>query len=302
MKHLLILMLLLKISFSSYAQLDSITQIHGLGCSGGGVGQSIPIWVDTVPGATQYCFNNGDTIYISSMLFDGQIGPVCSPNNQTMLTFALAKPFYEVCVTAYSANDSSNTYCDTIYSYVAPLFFSPSNDSLVSPNSSGLYSVLPFAGGGCEPASFFWSITGNADINGINDSLLTVDDTVAINFGPGFTSGVLCVYAKNIINLAGPQICMTINAPVGVSEPAGSNFQVYFDHANDLVYLYMESKEVIDLVEIVDLQGKSIYSAPIISNSSDNKLTINTNEFAKGIYIIRIKGTYVPVAAKFIKY
>jgi hypothetical protein len=301
MKAFLIFMFLINISFDSYSQLDSITQIHGLGCGGGGVGQSIPIWVDTVPGATQYCFSNGDTT-ISTLLFDGQIGPYCSSSNQIMITFSLAQPFYIICVTAYSATDSSNTFCDTIYALVAPLFFSPGNDSLVSPNSSGLYSLLPFAGGGCEPVSFFWWITGDANINGIDDSLQTVSDSITINFGPGFISGQLCVYGTTSFNLAGPHICMTINAPVGISVPDDNTFQVYYDHENELVHISFDSKKIDELVEIIDLQGKVVYRLPFISNISGNKLSIKTNEFPKGIYIVRLKGTDVPVSGKFIKH
>jgi len=300
MKTFLIWMLLLNISFSCYAQLDSITQIHGLGC-GGAIGQSYPIWVDTVAGATQYCFSIGNTTN-SSILFDGQIGPYCSSNNQTMITFALAQPFYIICVTAYSANDSSNTYCDTIYSIVAPLFFSPDNDSLVSPNSSGLYSVLPFAGGGCEPVSFYWWITGDANINGINDSLQTVADTVSINFGPGFISSQLCVYGSTSFNLAGPHICMSINAPVGITLPDENAFHVNYDNVKKLISISIDSENKIEVIEIVDMQGKIVFDTRTFSYSAENILLISTMEYRKGVYILRIEGSEVSVSKKFVNY
>jgi hypothetical protein len=296
MKKTVLIICLLCFPFCMKAQLDSITAINGIVCSS--VGQSFNISIDPVPGATYYCWSNIDTL-VSNFLFDGQTGPYCTSSYSIMLTLALQDSFNIVCVTAYNANDTSNTFCDTVYSFATQLQLSSTNDSIVIPNSTGIYSVLPFNGYGCEYNYFTWTITGDAYFDNSNDTLGTGSDTVNINFGPGFLTGYLCVVGQTPFNLQSPPICMTINTATGFNQISDDLFNIIYDPVNQQVQITMYDPPVKETqIEIYDMTGKIIHSEPLVRKERN----IATSLFSKGMYLIVIQGDGSRFTKNFIIY
>jgi len=71
-------------------------------------------------------------------------------------------------------------------------------------------------------------------------------------------------------------------ATVGISENStNSNIEIYPNPASDILYIKGINNSII---EIYDMTGKMVYNQAY----TDDNLTINLNNFHKGIYIIKI--------------
>jgi len=298
MKKKILLICFLCFPFCMKAQLDSITEIYPLPACGF-IGMSMNVWIDPVLGATYYCWEDANGSMSSSFLFDGLLGPYCTTSNSVMLTVASQDSFNIVCVTAYNSNDTSNTFCDTVYSFATQLQFSPTNDSIVIPNSTGIYSVLPFNGYGCDYNYYSWTITGDASFDNSNDTLGTGSDTVNINFGPGFLTGYLCVVGHTPSNIQSPAICMIINTATGLNQVPDDPVKLTYDQVNQNMLITMHDVAMKETqIEIYDVRGKIIYSELLVRNEKNISMSL----FSKGMYIVRIQGEGSSFAGKFIIY
>ena len=82
-----------------------------------------------------------------------------------------------------------------------------------------------------------------------------------------------------------PTVCYTFCAAcntVGITEVTPDNFKVVPNPANDFVNLTFGSSEE-RVISIVDYSGREITSAL----STDNTMTVNTENFASGVYFVR---------------
>lgn len=173
----------------------------------GCVGGTATITCATVPGATSYSW-----IAPAGVLINGQSGTVSSVSTTVTLSFtalpATGISGWNICVAgANPCGTSANTKCHWIRATIS----SPSvilGSSIGCHNTTGGYSINPVDGA----TQYVWSVSGNATINGAGSTVTTTVPNINVNFGGGFTSGQLCVYAKTSCGYAGSSRCMNITA------------------------------------------------------------------------------------------
>jgi hypothetical protein len=169
--------------------------------SAGGVGQSAPLVVSAPAGTVGYRYTS-NLGHISSLLFNGQIGPYETTSNTVMLTFALAQQNYQIRVVAFNACGRANTASATIRGTVAAPT-SITGSTIACSGDVNSYSVSPVAGSNYYTWSLIpataGTITGQGGLN------------VTVTFAAGFTSAQLCVHGQTTFNLAGPDYCITIS-------------------------------------------------------------------------------------------
>ena len=286
---LLIIVILHCTIFTIYSQSLDSTYID-VPCYGF-PGYTDTAFVNPIPGATLYCWET-ELNAINGLLINGIISPVCTTTPQVNITFVLAQPFYILCVTAYSANDSSNLSCDTIWG--TPLLeFLPTNSPVATPNSSGQYGISFICGQNSQISTLYWSVTGDIGINGTGDTVLTTNNTInniTLDFGPTFSIGTLCVYGVTSFGLQVPFICMDIETPVGLQNQNTELISFYHDDLNKkLVIEYIPSNNRKQSVLIYDISGKMIKAKTIKSMSGENIHSINTAELSTGVYTVILK-------------
>lgn len=295
-KLFIFLTLLLLFVFKSNAQLCSLA-ITSMPCIAG-VGVTGVMTVTPCPGATYYQWqsNSGS----NALWFNGNPGSLQTTTPSINLSFQLAQQFYEVCVTAYSANDSSNTVCDTIWGYVNVPVFSPTNNSISLPGTSSMYAV-EYPTAGC-PSQYIWYLTG--DISFSNGSQITSGSGVGVNlnFGPNFTTGTLCVQATTNFGSQTDTICMIINAPVGLEENTSNITSINYQQSlNQITIQFDNSRTFENTIKIIDVTGREVLVQQFKSGNGNNAAILSTANLKKGIYFAEVNNTKNRKILKFLK-
>jgi hypothetical protein len=154
------------------------------------------ISVNAVSGATYYSWNGtSGALYSSSSVGPFVAGPYQTSGPSVYVQFANPAPAgnsgYSICCFAANACGQSNTICTWVRSKVSqPGTISGAN--IGCPNTNGTYSVPAVTGAD----TYTWTITGSAGINGGGATLTTASNSITVNFGAGWTSGSLSVYAS----------------------------------------------------------------------------------------------------------
>jgi hypothetical protein len=187
----------------------SITSAPISGCVGG----SDVITTNAVLGATGYNWSGPPQV-----LFNGQPSPYISATNSVTVSYTAlptgGQSGWNICVQAVNACGASpNTKC----TWIRATLTQPSAISgsiIACPSSSGTYSIPAVAGA----TSYQWTATGT-DI-----SVSGTGTSATVTFGPGFTSGTLCVSGVTSCGYVGASRCMTIStAPVIPGTISGPN-------------------------------------------------------------------------------
>ena len=179
-----------------------------VGCVGG----TATISCTAVAGATGYSWSGPPGV-----LFDGNPSPYVSAATTVTLTYVTLPPpgisGWNICVFAKnSCGTSPNTKCHWIRATLSTP--SLSGPSIGCAGGNETYIIGPVDGA----ASYTWTITGAATLNGSGTSVITAGPSVNAAFGAGFTGGQLCVFATTSCGTNSGVRCMSIsNAPPPVS-------------------------------------------------------------------------------------
>ena len=181
-----------------------IISFPAVGCVGG----SGTITATTVPNATGYSWSGP-----SGILFDGNPSPYVSSSPSVTLTYTALPPVgisgWNVCVFAKNAcGNGPNTKCSWIRATLStPALSGP---SIACAGGNETYIVGPVDGA----ASYTWTITGDATLNGAGTTVTTAGPSVNANFGAGFTGGQICVFASTSCGTNSGVRCISItNSP-----------------------------------------------------------------------------------------
>ncbi len=174
----------------------SITSAPASGCVGG----SDVITTNSVLGATGYNWSGPPQV-----LFNGQPSPYVSATNSVTVSYSAlptgGQSGWNICVQAVNACGASpNTKC----TWIRATLTQPSaitGNIIGCPSTVGTYSIPAVAGA----ASYQWTGTSGMTVVGTGTS-------ATVTFGPGFTSGTLCVSGVTSCGYVGASRCMTISA------------------------------------------------------------------------------------------
>ncbi|MFN8143192.1 MAG: T9SS type A sorting domain-containing protein [Bacteroidia bacterium] len=182
----------------------AIISFPAVGCVGG----SGTITATTVPNASGYSWSGP-----AGILFDGNPSPYVSSSPSVTLTYTALPPAgisgWNVCVFAKnSCGNGPNTKCSWIRATLStPALSGP---SIGCPGNTETYIVGPVDGA----ASYTWTITGNATLNGGGATITTLGPSVNANFAINFTGGQICVFATTACGTNSGVRCINIsNAP-----------------------------------------------------------------------------------------
>ncbi|MDQ3051956.1 MAG: T9SS type A sorting domain-containing protein [Bacteroidota bacterium] len=285
MKQLFLLLLFLSlVSSRAQAQLDPINFMD-LPCNCMMGGSSV-ISTNLVSNATYYTWYTAGPV--NNVLFNNQApGPVQTTVNSVTISCLLPSSFVVICVTANSVNDSSNTFCDTIWNEVPVPVFSGLNSNVVLPNTSGLYFMDSTT---CPPYQYLWTVTGDIIFDNGWQTISTFDPSVNLNFGPGFTNGFLCVQGLGSTGLLSDTICMAISTTVGVKDIHSPDILFYYqESSNQLTLDFKVSLPQVIVFNIYDLTGRIIYSENIYANQK--QIVVVTPPLESGIYFAEVSGS-----------
>ncbi len=173
----------------------TITSWPNEGC----VGNVVVVSTSVVPGATSYTWSAP-----AGTLIDGSPSPVTTLSNSANITLgpvAIGNSGWKICAFASNACGQTNTNCK----YIRGVLSTPApivGNEIACPNTSGVDNYSTGAVGGAS--SYLWTITGDATVTGTGIN-------ASVSFGPGFTSGTLCVRALLTCGYQSAQRCMTIS-------------------------------------------------------------------------------------------
>lgn len=176
-----------------------------VGCVGG----TTSISCSAVAGATGYSWS-GPT----GVLFNGFPSPYISTSTTVTLTYTALPPAgisgWNICVFAKNAcGNSPNVKCHWIRASLSTPILSGSSTACAGSNE--VYIVGPVDGA----ASYTWTITGAASLNGSGTTVTTVGPSVTASFAAGFSGGTICVYASTSCGTNSGSRCISIStAPV----------------------------------------------------------------------------------------
>ncbi len=112
---------------------------------------------------------------------------------------------YDICVFAGNGCGTSATKCKHVNGRtITPQIITGNASSC--PNTSSVYSCTSSPGAD----SYLWTITGNATFSNGNDSIVTNGTSVTVNFGSGWTNGLLSVFAQMNCGYQSPAKTITI--------------------------------------------------------------------------------------------
>ncbi|MBL0342010.1 MAG: T9SS type A sorting domain-containing protein [Bacteroidetes bacterium] len=170
-----------------------ITSIPVSGCST----NVVSVTTNAFATATSYIWSAP-----AGCLINGLPSPQTTVSNTVSITLGAIignSSGWQICVFAANACGQTNTGCSWIRgSLSTPAAITGS--TIACPNTGPVnYSTAAVAGA----SSYLWTITGNATVTGTGT-------TGAVTFGPGFTTGQLCVRALLPCGYQSAQRCMTI--------------------------------------------------------------------------------------------
>ncbi len=170
----------------------SIVSAPANGCSG----NVVTVSTNLVPDALTYNWSAP-----AGCLINGLTSPQTTLSNTVSITLGPIpgnSSGWQICAFAANACGQTNTSCNWIrgqLSTPAPI----TGSRVACPNTGDSYSTTAVSGA----TSYSWTITGDATVSGTGT-------TASVSFGPGFTSGVLCVKAELPCGYQSGSRCMTI--------------------------------------------------------------------------------------------
>tara|TARA_Y200000002_G_scaffold3925_1_gene3532 strand:- start:774 stop:1301 length:528 start_codon:yes stop_codon:yes gene_type:complete len=87
-------------------------------------------------------------------------------------------------------------------------------------------------------------------------------------------------------------IRMNFGASVGINENVTNNVSIYPNPTSDVLNIYTNSNDLSELI-IKDITGKIVFNQNFNTN-----ITVNTENYAKGIYLIDVKNNHGTVSKK----
>ena len=85
---------------------------------------------------------------------------------------------------------------------------------------------------------------------------------------------------------------MNFGANVGINENVGSEVSIYPNPTSDVLNISTNSNDLSELI-IKDITGKIV-----LNKNFNNNITVNTENYAKGIYLIAVKNNLGTVSEK----
>lgn len=203
-----------------------------------------------------------------------------APYDSGMVRVPVSGQFWDVVAVAGShrairlANEYYNNYVWQRENYTDPVWqISKSHPG----NSLGLSGIYPFAIPPPDPNLPFAVNANPWDWWDPNDPLSSQETN------PNIKSQSMA-YIDTVMDFIIPRIKTAMDAnDIGIVEPVQLEFSMYPNPTSG--DLNIRSEEVIESVRILDLSGKVVYS----SEPKDSNFTLSTADWAKGIYIVRVK-------------
>ncbi len=297
MKKFLLIIGITLLPFLNFAQLTSPNIVSYPCFLAPGVTGTVV--ADSVPGATYYEWvsNIG---HINAVWFPSSPGPVQTAIPSVNILANLALPVYEICVRAINATDTSVWTCVQIMGTVDPPVMLATNSSVGIPGDSGYYAIVyPSL---CPPNGYSWTITGDATFNNNSQSIGTNGPGVNINFGPNFTSGLLCIAAVTNFGLYSDTVCMVITAPVGIEESATTHTEIFYQPGSGKIIVKSHaSSSGIFICRVIDITGRIMHAEGLNVQTGSNEFTIETGKINEGIYFLELSGNEFNCSYKFFK-
>lgn len=251
--------------------------------------------VQPVAGADGYIWGDpgGNTF-----LINGQLLPVTTTVPSVLITYnSTPDSVWKLCVYAYSVCCTSATNCQIIYNSV-PVTFWPTNSPTAYPNTTDFYGIyfncLPLL----SSITIYWTLTGDITFSNLQQSI-TSDSSSLIQtliFGPGFTSGTLCVYTVNSSGASSTPICINIINPTSVPEHFAQGPLFYYNSSEHTISFNEEGSHDVYMIALYDISGKKVFEQTI-NHSSGNKFRLPPS-LKQGLYSVQLLGKQQHVSGK----
>lgn len=243
--------------------------------------------------------SSSHTIIVNSLPFvylDPIPSPPCEGDAVIVLNGVPSGGIYSgLSVTTDSFNPSTSGTYTVSYSYTDINSCTASSDQIIIVNAKPSLSLTSSSYVLCEgdaPA-----ILNGLPSGGVYSGLGVLNNS----FDPFLTGTYTVTYSYIDTNNCSASIdqSISVNACTGISEMEINKFSLYPNPVNNILFLNLSNiSGLIKTIEIFDVNAQKIMTL----NSNDSEIRINTNEFAVGVYIIKINvNNSKPLITRFIK-
>ena len=167
------------------------------------------------------------------------------------------------------------------------------------PQTSATYSVSG------SDSAYVWTITGDADINGLTAPVTTTTQSVTVNFSNNWNGGNLCVYGVNSCGSSDTR-CMHINSSTNC-RTAKSTLDQASINSSEMVHIYPNpttGKIVVDyhintttgLLQLFDVLSKPIVEFRL--DGSKSHMEFDIADLCCGIFEYRAIDTSNNIAGR----
>lgn len=234
----------------------------------------------------------------NTFLINGQLPPVTTTTPNAFITYnATPDSAWKLCIYAVSICCTSATNCQFIYNTV-PVTFWPANSATAYPNTTNIYGIyfncLPLT----SSITIYWTLTGDVTFSNLQQSITSDSSTLTqtLNFGPGFTSGTLCVYTVNSSGASSTPICFNIVNPTGVPEIYTQGSPCYYNSSDQTLSFNERGSFETEMFTLYDITGKKIIEVPF-DHIADNTIRLPI-QLSKGLYAVHLTGKLQNVICK----
>ena len=138
--------------------------------------------------------------------------------------------------------------------------------------------------------SYLWSIGNNTQEIDLFGNILGLGDTeVSVTVDQDGCTGT------------SDSFTLTVDACAGIDELVGLNIEVYPNPTNGTIMLDIEGESDGFVVDILDINGKSIHNQSIGSIASGVRKAIDLSHVADGMYFLRLDDGQSTITRKLIK-
>lgn len=185
---------------------------------------------------------------------------------------------------------------------VAGFLYWRDSDDMHFPGGSVVYNLESFYEGvfdGGEVFSASFSVTDGSDP--IVGATVTIDGEVKYTDGDGVTGfqGLIAGSYGYVVSASGYEDAtgtitlvdkdveeeVVLTPGTGTGEESSLSVSVYPNPASELMYISIPAGETTVMIELIDLQGKSVYSGAKVEGS---EVSIGVGDYACGIYVVRV--------------
>lgn len=251
--------------------------------------------VQPVAGANGYVWGDpgGNTFQIN-----GQLPSVTTSVPNVLITYnATPDSAWKLCVYAVSSCCTSAANCQFIYNSV-PITFWPANSPTAYPNTTDTYGVyfncLPLV----SSITIYWTLTGDITFSNLQQTITSDSSslTQSLIFGPGFTSGTLCVHTVNSSGASSTPICINIVNPTSVPEFYATGSPFYYNPSDHTILLNETGIPDLDIIIVFNIAGKKVFEQVV--NHSSGKVFRLPQSLKKGLYSVHVSGKRQHVTGK----